>query len=106
MFTRISYIVNPRKLRTIVEEFILKLGIVFVVPRVLPQMILVPYPVLDMPRGKRCDDGVTPARVLFETFVGRNDYFVPIFSCRRETEIYVLDGPSPIDVRHWRWKNS
>jgi hypothetical protein len=66
MLTGISNIANPRKLRTIVKQLRLKPRIVFAVPRVLSRMLLVPNPVLDVPRGKGCADSVPPAGVRFE----------------------------------------
>jgi len=89
MLTCISNITNPRKLGTIVKQFLPKLLIVFAVPRVLSWMVFMPYPVLDLPRENRCDDSVRPARVRFELLVTRQDNFVPVFSRGTETEIYV-----------------
>jgi len=98
MLTRISNIANPRKLLTIVQQRIVKLRIVFAVPGLRSRMLLVPYPLVDVPYGEGCHDRIPPARLRDETLVGREENFGPVFfrSRRAETKIYVSDGLAPV----------
>src|SRR5580704_6959697 len=106
MLTRISNIANPRKLGTIVQQRIVKLRIVFAVPGLRSRMLLVPYPLVDVPCGEGCHDRISPARLRVETLVGREENFGPVsFRSRRaETKIYVSDGLAPVVVEQG-WKN-
>jgi hypothetical protein len=70
MLTGIGNIANPRKLGATVKKLLLKLLVGSVVARVFAGVLLVPYPVLDMPCGESGDNRVASRRCGLKSLVG------------------------------------
>src|SRR5580704_15694171 len=94
MLTCIGNVTNPLKLRAIEKQHLLKGFVIFAVARVLARMLVVPNPVLDMPRRKGGHDCLAATGFRLKTLVGGQHNFIPKFSRGRETEVHILNNPT------------
>ena len=92
MFTCIGNVANPLKLRAVEKQLLLKRLVIFAVAGVLARMLVVPNPVLDMPRREAGHDRFAATGFRLKTLIGRQHNLIPKFLRGRETEIDVLDS--------------